>query len=64
MADQAFDAFALKLQDMTVRSEVKEVFNLLIGADAKDTYQLYLEAGDAYKEDWSCAPMQNLLSIQ
>jgi hypothetical protein len=64
MADQAFDHFALELQDANVRSEVKEVFNLLIGADAKDTYQLYLEAGEAYKEDWSCSPMKDLLSIK
>jgi hypothetical protein len=64
MADQAFDQFALDLQDLNVRPEVKEVFNLLIGADAKDTYQLYLEAGESYNEDWSCPPMKHLLSIQ
>ena len=64
MADHKFDRFALELQDMNVKPEIKEVFNLLIGADAKDTYQLYIEAGNAYNKDWSCEPMKHLLSIK
>lgn len=62
-ADQTFDSFALELQEKDVQPRLKEVFNLLIGADAKDTYQLYIESGKAYQEDWSCTPMQSLLSI-